>query len=319
MIGAAVVFYYPDLTILERLFTSLSGQIDRVVAVDNTPGPPALPPAFSEQFPYPISYIPLGQNKGIAEAHNIGIRECIRCGCSHVLLLDEDSSLPPGMVKRLLAAEEELLEAGKQVAAIGPQYIDERTGAKSCAIRRGWLRVRRPGLDPRSSEPVETDNLIASGSIIRTAAFESVGMMRDDLFMDFADTEWGLRARSKGYKSYCIPDAVMTHSIGNAAIKAFGRQVYLYSDIRMYYRLRNAMYLSRVSSMGWQWRGYILRWIPYYFFLHVWISKEKRRNARLLLNALWDGLLGRLGPAEARRNAPDMSLDKGSLSLGGRR
>ena len=316
MIVATIVLYHPDFTLLERLLVNLSGQIDRAVAVDNTPGSLAALSTFFERFPYPISYIPLGENKGIAEAQNLGIRESLKGGCSHVLLLDQDSALPPGVVRKLLDAEGELLRAGDKVAAVGPRYMDEKTDIPSFAVRYGDLTVRKIRLDPNSKVPVETDVLIASGSIIRTAALETVGMMRGDLFIDFVDTEWSLRARSKGFKSYCVPDAIMRHSVGDAAIKVFGKSVYLHSDLRKYYRLRNAMYLSRLPSMGRQWRSYIFRWIPYYFLLNLWISKNKLRNARLLLRALWDGLLGRLGPAPQYREAPGLSSDKGSLSFG---
>jgi rhamnosyltransferase len=301
VIGAVIVFYHPDLTLLERLLTSLGGQVDKVVAVDNTPGSSATTAPFLKTFPYPISYFPLGDNKGVGEAQNVGIRECMETGCSHVLLLDQDSALPSEMVNKLIAAEGELLRAGKKVAAVGPQYIDEKTGIPSFAVRYGDVTVRKIALDPVSSEPVETDILIASGAIIRTTMFQSVGMMRDDLFIDFVDTEWALRARSKGYISYCIPNAIMMHSIGDAALKVFGRSVYFHSDLRKYYRLRNAVYLLRLSSMGWQWKSYILRWIPYFLLLNLCTAKEKLPNARLLSNAVWDGLMGRLGPAQQYR------------------
>jgi rhamnosyltransferase len=315
VVVATIVLYHPDLAVLERLLTSLNGQVGRAIAVDNTPGSPAPLPAFFGRFPFPISYIPLGENKGIAEAQNFGIRESLNGGGSHVLLLDQDSTLPPNMIKKLLAAEGELLKLGKKVAAVGPRYVDEKTGIPSFAVRYGDLTVSKIRLDPDSSVPVETDILIASGSIIRAETVESVGMMRDDLFIDFVDTEWSLRARSMGYKSYCVPDAIMAHSVGDTAIKVFGRSVYLHSDVRKYYRLRNAIYLLRLSSMGRQWRSYIFRWIPYYFLLNIWISKNKLPNARLLLKALWDGVLGRLGPAPQYQEAPGLGSDKSGLSF----
>jgi len=315
MLAAVVVLYHPDLTLLERLLTSLSGQADNVVAVDNTPGSSLGLSTFLGKFPYAISYVPLGENKGIAEAQNIGIRESITGGCSHVLLLDQDSSLPPGMVKKLLDAEGKLLRAGVRVAAIGPQYIDENTGTPSFAVHYSAVTVHKIDLDPLSSIPVETDVLIASGSIIRTAALQSVGMMRDDLFIDFVDTEWALRARGKGYKCYCVPNAIMRHWIGEANMKVFGKSVYFHSDVRKYYRLRNAVYLLRLPSMGWQWRSYILRWIPYFLLLNLCTAEKKFPNARLLLSALWDGLLGKLGPAQWCRTPLGTGLDEGSLSF----
>jgi rhamnosyltransferase len=308
MIAAVIVLYHPDLTLLERLLASLGGQADRVVAIDNTPGSSATLAPFLERFQCAIAYIPVGDNKGIAEAQNIGIRESIKAGCSHVLLLDQDSVLSPGMVDKLIAAEGELLKAGIKVGAVGPRYVDGKTDIPSFAIRYGAVTVRKIALDPLSSMPVETDILIASGSIIRTATLQTVGIMRGDLFIDLVDTEWALRARSNGYKNYCIPSAIMMHSVGDAAIKVFGKSVYLHRDLRKYYRLRNAMYLLQVSSMGWQWRSYILRWIPYYLFLSLWTSEHKLSNARLLLNALWDGLLRRLGPARQYQGTAAVSL-----------
>jgi rhamnosyltransferase len=315
VIYAVVVLYHPDLELLGRLLTSVSGEVGHVVAVDNTATEAGMSPAFFNGFSCPITHIPLGENMGIAEAQNIGIRESIKRGCSHVLLLDQDSAVPAGMVDKLLAAEKELLEAGKRVAAIGPQYIDEKTGIPSFAVQYHSLTVRKIKLDPVSSIPVETDILIASGCIIRTTALESVGMMRVDLFIDFVDTEWALRARSQGFKSYCVPNAVMMHSVGDSATKVFGKSVYLHSDLRKYYRLRNALYLLRLPSMGWPWRSYILRWIPYYFLLNLWLSKNKLRDARLPLRAVWDGLLGRLGPLRECPRVPDVSLGESGLSF----
>jgi len=259
--------------------------------------------ALLEKFGYPISYFPLGENKGIAEAQNIGIRESVSAGCSHVLLLDQDSVVSSGMVTKLLVAEGELLKAGKKVAAVGPCVVDENTGARPCAVQYRWLRVHRIDPNADSSEPIETANLMASGSVIRTAILGIVGAMRSDLFIDLVDTEWVFRASSAGYKSYCVPGAFMVHRIGDAARKFFGRDVYLHSDLRYYYILRNALYLAGVRSMGWQWRAYIVSRLPYQFLVYSWFSTDRFGTARVLIKALWDGLVGRLGPLKEELGA----------------
>lgn len=300
MIAAVIVFYRPNSTLLERLLVSLDGQVDSVVAVDNTPGASAAMSPVA-RFSYSISYIPLGENRGIAEAQNIGIRTSLEGGCSHVILLDQDSVIPSGTVTRLLAAEDKLVKAGVKVAAVAPAFVDEKTASPSCAVRHGFLHVKRISLDPDSSEPVETDSLIASGSVIRAVVLQSVGLMRADLFIDFVDTEWFFRARADGYHSYCVPNALMPHSTGDAAIRIFGQYVYLHKGLRNYYKLRNAVYLSRLPSMGWQWRSYIIRWIVYYLLLNLWLSGGKIENTRVLLKGLRDGALGRLGPLETGR------------------
>jgi rhamnosyltransferase len=304
MVAAIVVLYYPDLPLLRRLLESVAGQVDKIIAVDNTPNPTLSTTALLEGLGNPVSYIPLGENRGIAEAQNIGIEESIKGGYSHVLLLDQDSAPHPGMVDRLLAAEEDLLLNGERIAAMSPQIVDGRTGRRPCACRYRWLRARLVfrGIDSR--EPVQTDNFIASGSLIRTSILQVLGMMRSDLFIDHVDTEWALRGRAAGYTSYSVPDAVLMHSIGDATSRILGKLIYLHSDVRHYYQLRNELYLARVKTMGWQWRAYILPRIPYHFILYLVLSTKRLGASRLLLKALWDGMLGRLGPLTQAPSLP---------------
>ena len=296
MIAAIIILFHPDQQATGRLLSSLAGQVDTVFAIDNTPGATAGKPPFLEGFRKPVSYIPLGENRGIAEAQNIGINLSIRDGHSHVLLLDQDSALSPGMVGKLLAAEEKILKNGKRVTAMCPQIIDQRTGNRPCAFRYRWLRVQKLFRDVSATEPVQTDVFIASGSLIQISTLQSLGVMRSDLFIDHVDTEWALRGKTAGYNSYCVPDAVLLHSFGDAAIKLFGNSVYLHADIRRYYQLRNEVYLTRLKTMGWQWRIYALSRIPYHLLVYSAFSQNRFRTFCLLWHAIWDGLKGKLGP-----------------------
>ena len=97
MIAAIVVLYHPDQEAVERLLSSLIGQVNTVFAIDNTPGSTPTRLAFLDAFGEPVSYVPLGENRGIAEAQNIGIELSMKGGYSHVLLLDQDSTLSPGL------------------------------------------------------------------------------------------------------------------------------------------------------------------------------------------------------------------------------
>lgn len=296
MVAAVVILYYPDLPVLRRLLDSVFEQVDAIIAVDNTPGDCTELASYFEVYPNPVCYIPLGRNLGIAAAQNIGIRKSLSEGYSHFLLLDQDSALPPGMVSKLLDAEKSLIQSGERVAAVGPQFVDEKTGRGSFAIRCGIFWVNKIKLDPQSSLPVETDHLIASGSLISAATIEAVGLMCEGLFIDWVDIEWALRARSFGYKSYYVPNAVMVHSVGDAVIQVLGRDVHLHSDFRNYYLLRNATYLMGVRSMGWRWKLTFLPRIPCYLVLYPCLSRSKFKNAKLLLRAFMDGVCGRLGP-----------------------
>lgn len=295
-VAAVLVLYYPDDAILRTLLGTLAGQVNALYAIDNTPGPGGLWPQRAEQEAFSVTYVPLGENRGLAEAQNIGIEMSLSGGYSHVLLLDQDSALSPDMVNRILAAEQTLRKRNEKIAAVVPQILDGRTGQRPCAHRYGWLGARKVYRDVDSSTPVQTDFFIASGALIRTAVFRELGMMRSDLLIDHVDTEWALRAHTAGYRSYCVPNATLIHSLGDGSKRIMGKDVYLYSDIRYYYRLRNEVYLLKLRTMGWNWRVYIVPMIPCHFVLYSLLSKNRLRVARLLMKAIWDGVNGNLGP-----------------------
>jgi rhamnosyltransferase len=299
-VAAIVVLYHPKRDTLERLLRSITDQVAIIFVVDNTAEPTEESVELIRRFEPQAHYLPMGDNRGIASAQNTGIRAAIDADCSHVLLLDQDSVLPVGMVNRLRSGEEQLLRKHRQVAAVGPQFWDEKTGKAYPAVQLGYFRIRKIYLNKESTEPVETDYLIASGSMLRISVLREVGLMREDLFIDWVDVEWGLRARSMGFRSYHIPDALMTHNVGDAVVSILGRDVHVHSDIRNYYMLRNALYLFRLKSMGWRWRITFAPRIPCYLLIYPFLSGNRRDNLRMIWRALIDGVSGRLGPIQQR-------------------
>jgi len=303
MIAAIVILFHPDQQATQQLLSGLAGQVDTVFAIDNTPGSTSANAPFLEGFGRPVSYVPLGENKGIAEAQNIGVDLSIKGGYSHVLLLDQDSAPSPDMVTKLLAAEEKVMNKGEKIAGMSPQIIDERASARPCACRYRFLGVRKVFRDVGSTEPVQTDSFIASGSLIRTSTLQILGGMRSDLFIDHVDTEWALRGRTAGYKSYCVPNAILIHSVGDAVTRVLGKDIHRHTALRHYYQLRNEVYLTRLKTMGWRWRTYALSRIPYHLLVYSTFSRDRFRTFCLLWHAICDGLKGKLGPVISQPRA----------------
>jgi rhamnosyltransferase len=294
VIAAVVVFYRPDLNVAKRVLSSLAAQVDTIFAVDNTPGSSEDLSVLVAEFAG-ASYLPLEDNKGIATAQNAGIRQSAATGHSHVLLLDQDSAVPPGMVGALLKAETKLLRAGARVAAVGPLYVDKKTNTLSYAIRYRWFRVNKVLIDPSAIYPVESDWLISSGSLIRTSVLEEVGPMLDELFIDWVDAEWGMRARKLGLRSFVVPNASMDHSVGDSSGRVLGHTINFHNLTRNYYIVRNATYLLRPREMGWRWVTVMLLKIPRHIAVHSWYSERKLRSLAVLVGAVFAGALGRIG------------------------
>jgi rhamnosyltransferase len=297
LIGAIIVLYFPNEILLQRLLKSLNGEVDQIFIVDNTPTT-----ASDWQFHawflsknFTVAYQSLGKNYGIAKAQNIGIASAISNNCDHVIFFDQDSAIPPNMIKELLRYEKLLLDRSINVGAVGPLFLDEKTGDYSKAIRHGKLLVNKINISPNDNEPVLADYLISSGSLIRIAALNATGLMREELFIDWVDIEWGLRANKLGYSHFIIPSAIMLHSIGDEFVTLGNKKINLHNDIRNYYIVRNACHLVRDPQIDNQWRANIAFKIPLYIIFYTLTSKSRISSLKRLFQACFDGLSGNLG------------------------
>jgi rhamnosyltransferase len=64
--------------------------------------------------------------------------------------------------------------------------------------------------------------VITSGSIIPIKVLDDVGLMREELFIDFVDIEWCLRAPQKGYEIVAINKVMIDHHLGDYAVSFMG-------------------------------------------------------------------------------------------------
>lgn len=300
-VSGIIILYFPSQALLERLLLSMRDQVKKIYVVDNTLTDSLewLNSKWFYEFGLDIEYISLGDNYGIAKAQNVGIDLAMRDGFDHVIFFDQDSAPSEFMVDKLFEAESALLNAGIKVGSVGPLFIDEKTGKYSKAIRHGILQVNKINILPGEKLPVDADYVIASGSLIQVDILREVGCMQEDLFIDWVDIEWGLRAKKFGCKNFIIPDAVMMHSIGDEVISFGGRDINLHNDVRNYYIVRNACYLLSRKTMGWRWRLNVFFKIPQYviFYSMTSISKNKKKSFVLLMRACLDGFRQRLGKA----------------------
>lgn len=291
-----IVTFYPNASQLKALVEAIYGQIDELLIVDNA-SPNFPDDLFCEQLlPY-LTVIKNNTNVGLSAAYNYGILEAQKRGASHLLLFDQDSLPAVDMIKHL---QEELLPRNKQslvVAAAGPKYADVKGQQSSPFVKIKGLHLERVACD--YNEVVEVDHLISSGSLIDMRAFEIVGLFTEELFIDYIDTEWCLRARKNSLSILGVGRAAMKHNIGDASLNVLGRQLPLHSHIRLYYQFRNQIWLITQPWVGWQWR--IIDGIRCVKLMIVFVlfAPNKRKNIRYMVKGIWDGILSRMGRLES--------------------
>ena len=184
--------------------------------------------------------IPLSKNTGVAHAQNTGIDYALKCGANIVLYFDQDSAIGSNFVKNLLSP----LDPGSP-GVVSPVCYDGKGSFEfpSLIIGRYGNLVKQK--KTRTNSPFCVDVVIASGTAATAETYVIAGMMDEEFYIDFVDTEWCLRCRSRGIPIYVVPSAIMKHSIGNETIDLWIMKVLIHSPVRCYYQIRNCFLLFR--------------------------------------------------------------------------
>ncbi|MBN9023533.1 MAG: glycosyltransferase family 2 protein [Rhizobiales bacterium] len=283
---AIIVTFHPGLLQLRALLDRLEGEVDAVVVVDN--GSDAdLAALLAARGTGDVELIALGANLGLAAAQNRGLARARDRGCRHVVLFDQDSLPAAGMVGVLRHGAETRAAAGELIAAVGPGEVETGSGRDAAVPPAGGAVA--DGL-------VEADHLIASGCLIPVAALDRIGDMRAELFIDWVDVEWCLRARAGGLRCYRATGARMAHAFGEP-VTILGRRFVWRPPLRHYYYFRNAVWLLRQRWIPASERlahgGRVLRRLV----LCLVLLRPRGAQWRMAWRGIGDGIAGRMGGA----------------------
>lgn len=241
-IDAVIVTYNPEFDVFKASLASISSQVRMVYVVDNSEG--QIEQSFVEQSVCSYDNVVVvsgGENRGIGAAQNIGLKIAMEKGADFTLLSDQDTIFPEFFINNMIGNFLEI-EENNRVAAIAPDFSENNKGGK----KEGFFEI--VGLSSvrlvSDLKYQEVGQVIASGMIINNKLLLDIGMMDEDLFIDWVDFEWCWRARSKRYRIIGCRNVVINHALGDSAISIRGSSYSLHSPERNYYIVRNGIFIS---------------------------------------------------------------------------
>lgn len=292
---AIIVTYEPDVDSLLKSIIKIDDQCERVIVVDN--GSSNFKSLLDEIKTKNINVdmFSLNENVGIATAQNRGIERAINYNADYIVFFDQDSDIPFGFIRSLVSEYMSLSLANNNVAAVGPIFKDSRFGFYYPLIKLNKFGIRKRIVPSEQDENIELSFIISSGMLTSVSMINKIGMMKDDFFIDYVDTEWCLRAVDKGYNFYAIPKACMTHAIGDNNVKFLFWKLPVHSPFRRYYRMRNMFYLFKLPYIP-----FVLKLREFitnnaHQFIITMISDNKWEYLKSWCKALKDGVKIMLG------------------------
>jgi rhamnosyltransferase len=235
-----------------------------------------------------LELIIFSENIGLSIAINTGIDYGLKdFRIKFFLFLDQDSTIELNdyeILKREIIC---LINLGQPVGLLCPTLIDE---SRNTAYDQS---------SKDSSTLVTEINIAAtSGCLMPKSALIKIGRMDENLFIDFIDYEWCLRARSLNFKIYRSNKSRMLHNIGNYSVNIFGqiKPIHL-SPYRQYYIIRNYFHLLRLKHIDTSWKLlYAFKTIRRFFYYFIFASNIYGK--KLICKALLDGISNKFGKLE---------------------
>lgn len=220
-VACVVVLYNPSEDNINNVL-SYSTFMDKIYVVDNSN-------TNNEKMFFNIDnikYIANMENKGIANALNIGALNAIKEKFHWLITMDQDSNLSKKNYDSLLKYISE--NDTKNIGIVSPYHNVETNNKKSDETVEECLEV------------------MTSGNFVNLEIYKKIGGFKDWLFIDLVDIEYCFNLNKNGYKVIRLNNVIMEHKLGDTKVYKFLKKRFIVSNhsaFRRYFMVRNMLYV----------------------------------------------------------------------------
>lgn len=199
------------------------------------------------------------ENCGVAKGNNIGIKKSIELNCSHTLLLNNDTVVQNDFLSKLLECNEKIVSP--KIYYYGSDIIWYAGGAFN----------KLKGISYHKNYKVKDDNISKSEYcdyaptcclLIKNNLFEEIGLMDEDYFLYYDDSDFCYRVKNEGYKIWLCSESLIYHKV---SMSTGGDD----SPVSIYYQNRNRIYFINKFKFG------LITKMFYYLTRYIKIFKSK--------------------------------------------
>ena len=178
---------------------------------------------------------------------------------------------------------------------VSPVFFDKKDGFRFPSYRLNRFGLLKSMVSTFDESFYDVDVIISSGSAATKETFDIVGLMNEDYFIDFVDTEWSLRCRAKGIPIKVVPSAIMKHSIGDKSIDLKIMRIFIHSPLRSYYKVRNSFLFFKNKNVPLMMGFKEIFSALIHNFVIIIVSENKSEYLKNYFKAIKDGLFGITG------------------------
>jgi len=179
-----------------------------------------------------IEVIQSGANLGFAGGNNVGIRHAMDHGADYVWLLNNDTVVDPFALTALVEAAGQDSRAGMAGSKIFTFDEPRRLWFAGGFWKYGKLLLQVRGLNEEDTgkfdRASEVDFLTGCSLLIRATTVRDIGLLNEDYFLYWEDTDWSARALEHNWKVLYAPRSTVWHKVSASFNPVTDEQAYYY-------------------------------------------------------------------------------------------
>lgn len=169
--------------------------------------------AIQKQYPA-VDLIKNPFNLGYAGGNNVGMNWALKKRADYVWLLNNDTTVAPDCLKRMV----EMAEGNNEIGLVSPivYYFENPSKWQFAGSHVRWDPFGLLFPDPKSEvgKEFQTGNdvcLWGTALLIKNKVIETIGYLKDEYFAYWEDTEYSLRSMRAGFKNAVCKNASIFH------------------------------------------------------------------------------------------------------------
>jgi GT2 family glycosyltransferase len=252
---------------------------------------------IEREFPE-VNVLRQESNLGFCGGNNTGIRHALADGADFVLLLNNDTIVPPDCISALLSGVSGLEDAGA-VSPLILRYPDTETiwfAGTFWESKTAGFRARLSG-QPRdqltSKEPFTSEYGCGCCLLAHSSVWRKVGLLDERYFAYYEEADWSSRVKQAGLQCYVVPTAILYHKVtrstpGVVVTYMMARNRLLWMRDHLSWRERSGSFAYLIKETLWN-----LSNVAFGFYHNR--PPLPPAHSKAMLIALWDFIRGRFG------------------------
>lgn len=214
--------------------------------------------------------VQVGRNGGFSVGNNAGMRPALSWPevPDYFFLLNPDTLVKPGAMKEII----DFMDANPTVGLAGSKmiYPNGTTQLSSFRFHSVWSELER-GLrfgpvskllkdktvviDLPADRPTQVDWVGGASFMIRREVIEKIGLLDENYFVYYEETEYCLRAKRAGFSSWYVPSSEIIHlegqstGVSDKTKKAKRRARYWFDSRRRYFVTNHGWLTAMVANV----------------------------------------------------------------------